>query len=96
MKCTPSARLEQEFEGTTSRAATEGSVAHALATLSWVAVGIETFVNDRKHEKREEERSKNDAEYHLKHMEEFKKVIISPLGRRHIPAALVVYVKGLT
>lgn len=31
MQCTPSARLEQEFEGSTSRAAAEGSAAHALA-----------------------------------------------------------------
>lgn len=31
MQCTPSARLEQEFEGGTSQAAAEGSAAHALA-----------------------------------------------------------------
>lgn len=31
MQCTPSARLEQEFEGSTSQAAAEGSAAHALA-----------------------------------------------------------------
>lgn len=31
MRCTPSARLEQEFEDSTSRAAAEGSAAHALA-----------------------------------------------------------------
>ena len=31
MQCTPSARLELEFEGSTSQAAAEGSAAHALA-----------------------------------------------------------------
>jgi hypothetical protein len=31
MRCTPSARLELEFEGETSQAAAEGSAAHALA-----------------------------------------------------------------
>lgn len=31
MQCTPSARLEQEFEVSTSQAAAEGSAAHALA-----------------------------------------------------------------
>ena len=30
MNCTPSARLEQEFEGTESEAAKEGTAAHAL------------------------------------------------------------------
>ena len=40
----------------------------SLATLSWVAVGIQTFINDRKREKREQEREKRDSEYHLERM----------------------------
>lgn len=31
LECTPSARLEQEFENTGSEAAKEGTAAHALA-----------------------------------------------------------------
>ncbi len=38
----------------------------SLATLSWVAVGIQSFCNDRRHEKR-------DAEYHAERMKEFPK-----------------------
>lgn len=34
----------------------------SLATLSWVFVGVQTFLNDRKHEKREQEKEKRDAE----------------------------------
>lgn len=30
----------------------------SLATLSWVAVGVQSFFNDRKHEKREQEKEK--------------------------------------
>lgn len=42
----------------------------SIATLSWVLVGIETFLHDRKREKREEEAAKRDAEYHEKRMKE--------------------------
>ena len=45
----------------------------SLATLSWVAVGIQSFFNDRKHEKREQEKEKRDAEYHAERMKEFLK-----------------------
>ena len=45
----------------------------SLATLSWVAVGIQTFINDRRHEKREQEREKRDSEYHLERMKELRK-----------------------
>ena len=38
----------------------------SLATLSWVFVGIQTFINDRRREKR-------DAEYHLERMKELRK-----------------------
>ena len=45
----------------------------SLATLSWVFVGVQTFLNDRKHEKREQEKEKRDAEYHAERMKEFLK-----------------------
>lgn len=45
----------------------------ALATLSWGLVGVETFIHDRKREKREEESAKRDAEYHQKRMEQLEK-----------------------
>ena len=45
----------------------------SLATLSWVFVGVQTFFNDRKHEKREQEREKRDAEYHAERMKELLK-----------------------
>lgn len=45
----------------------------SLATLSWVAVGVQSFFNDRKHEKREQEKEKRDAEYHAERMKEFLK-----------------------
>ena len=45
----------------------------SLATLSWVAVGIQSFCNDRRHEKREQEKEKRDAEYHAERMKEFLK-----------------------
>ncbi len=44
-----------------------------LAVLSWVLVGAETFIHDRKREKREEESAKRDSEYHLKRMEQMDK-----------------------
>lgn len=44
-----------------------------LAVLSWVLVGVETFIHDRKREKREEESAKRDADYHLKRMEQMDK-----------------------
>lgn len=66
------------MDGTTVSAVTEFLVniligSFSLATLSWVAVGIQTFINDRRHEKREKEREKRDSEYHLERMKEFKK-----------------------
>lgn len=45
----------------------------SLATLSWVAVGIQSFFNDRKREKREQEKEKRDAEYHAERMKELLK-----------------------
>lgn len=45
----------------------------ALATLSWVLVGIETFIHDRKREKREAESAKRDTEYYQKRMEQLDK-----------------------
>ena len=45
----------------------------SLATLSWVLVGVQTFINDRRHEKREQEREKRNAEYHAGRMKEFLK-----------------------
>ena len=45
----------------------------SLATLSWVFVGVQSFFNDRKHEKREQEKEKRDAEYHAQRMKEFLK-----------------------
>ena len=36
-------------------------------------VGVETFIHDRKREKREEESAKRDSEYHLKRMEQMDK-----------------------
>lgn len=37
----------------------------SLATLTWVFVGIQTFINDRRNEKRQAEREKRDAEYQI-------------------------------
>ena len=66
------------MEGSTVSAVTELLVniligSFSLATLSWVSVGIQTFINDRKREKREQEREKRDTEYHLERMKEYKK-----------------------
>ena len=44
-----------------------------LAVLAWVMVGVETFIHDRKREKREEESAKRDSKYHLKRMEQMDK-----------------------
>lgn len=44
-----------------------------LTVLSWVLVGVETFINDRKREKREEEAAKREVEYHAKRMAELNK-----------------------
>lgn len=54
------------MEGSTVSAVTELLVniligSFSLATLSWVFVGIQTFINDRKREKREQEREKRDT-----------------------------------
>lgn len=66
------------MEGSTVSAVTELLVniligSFSIATLSWVFVGIQTFINDRKREKREQEREKRDAEYHLERMKEYRK-----------------------
>ena len=47
--------------------------AFTLAVLSWVLVGVETFISDRKREKREIESARRDAEYHEERMKELKK-----------------------
>jgi len=45
----------------------------SFAVLSWVLVGVQTFFNDRKREKREEESAKRDREYHEKRMKDILK-----------------------
>lgn len=45
----------------------------SLGLVSWVLVGIQTFINDRRHEKREEDSAKRDAEYHEQRMKELQK-----------------------
>ena len=45
----------------------------ALVMLSWVLVGVETFIDNRKRDKREEEGAKRDAEYHELRMKEFRR-----------------------
>ena len=61
--------------------------AFILVVLSWVLVGVQTFIDERKRDKREAaaeiraqesakreiEKDKRDAEYHLKRMKEFEK-----------------------
>ena len=47
--------------------------AFTLAVLSWVLVGVETFIADRKREKREIESARRDAEYHEERMKELKR-----------------------
>ena len=59
------------MEGSTVSAVTELLVniligTFSLATLTWVFVGIQTFINDRRNEKRH-------AEYHAERMKEFTK-----------------------
>lgn len=59
------------MDGTTVSAVTEFLMniligSFSLATLSWVVVGIQTVINDRKREKRE-------SEYHLERMKELRK-----------------------
>ena len=66
------------MEGSTVSAVTELLVnilicIFSLATLTWVFVGIQTFINDRRNEKRQAEREKRDAEYQAERMKEFKK-----------------------
>lgn len=66
------------MEGSTVSAVTELLVniligTFSLATLTWVFVGIQTFINDRRNEKRQAEREKRDAEYHEERMKEFTK-----------------------
>ena len=45
----------------------------SLATLSWMFVAVQTFINDRRQDKRNQEKEKRDVEYHLERMKEFKK-----------------------
>ena len=45
----------------------------SLLVLSWILVGVQEFINNRKREKREEERAKRDAEYHEQRMKEYLK-----------------------
>ena len=45
----------------------------SLATLTWVFVGIQTFFNDRREEKRRQEQAKRDDEYHAARMKEYLK-----------------------
>ena len=66
------------MEGSTVSAVTELLVniligTFSLATLTWVFVGIQTFINDRRNEKRQAEREKRDAAYHAERMKEFTK-----------------------
>lgn len=66
------------MEGSTVSAVTELLVniligTFSLATLTWVFVGIQTFINDRRNEKRQAEREKRDAKYHAERMKEFTK-----------------------
>ena len=45
----------------------------SLLVLSWILVGVQEFINNRKPEKREEESAKRDAEYHEQRMKEYLK-----------------------
>lgn len=45
----------------------------SLLVLSWILVGVQEFINNRKREKREEESAKRDAEYHELRMKEYLK-----------------------
>ncbi len=48
-------------------------VCFSLAILSWVVVAVQSFINDHKREKREQEKEKRDAEYHEQRMKEYRK-----------------------
>jgi hypothetical protein len=41
--------------------------------LSWMLVAVQSFINDKKQEKRNQEKEKRDAEYHLERMKELRK-----------------------
>ena len=45
----------------------------SLLVLSWILVGVQEFINNRKREKREEESANRDAEYHEQRMKEYLK-----------------------
>ena len=45
----------------------------SLLVLSWILVGVQEFINNRKKEKREEESAKRDAEYHEQRMKDYLK-----------------------
>jgi len=54
--------------------------AFILVVLSWVLVGVQTFIDERKRDKREaaaeiraQEAAKRDAEYHIERMKEIRK-----------------------
>lgn len=48
-------------------------VCFCLFILAWIAVGIETFISDRKREKRGLESARREEEYHRKRMEELNR-----------------------
>ena len=45
----------------------------SLSMLSWMLVAVQSFINDKKQEKRNQEKEKRDAEYHLERMKELRK-----------------------
>lgn len=45
----------------------------SLAILSWICVAVQTLINDKREEKRNQEKANRDAEYHLERMKEFQK-----------------------
>jgi len=66
------------MDGSTVSAVTELLVnillgCFCLVTLSWVLVSAQSFIFDRKREKREQESAKRDEEYHLERMKEIRK-----------------------
>ena len=44
----------------------------SLATLTWVFVGVQTFIDDRRNEKRRQAREERDEEYHAARMKEYR------------------------
>ena len=48
----------------------------SLLVLSWILVGVQEFINNRKREKREEESAKRDAEYHEQLVDELGELIV--------------------